>query len=438
MLSFFLGAVAALTVLQAQPASGAFIPSHTYPLRDHRGRDPSNELQFIEVDNIKMSEVGAAEYSVDVVSPLLIDNDDMVEVSFSSSAPSSEDWIGAYSPPDVDILSTVPVKYGWCSDDGNYLPSTAGRLQFNMTNLRAGIKFYYFTNGTEYPILVGEAPSIVNFNNVNEQLRPRVQPTGDVNVLNISWSSNMSSAPVLRYGLVSGNYTEEVLATTFRIERSQMCNAPANTTGWRDLGEIHTATFVGAAALANTRVYYVFGDSATDDWSKEHVLFLPPLPGTQPPSRPTTVILYDDLGRGSLDMSYTWNEYGRPSILTTMAVGAEVGAGLVDMVYHGGDISYATGYIAVWDFFLDMLSPVAGSVVYLTTVGNHGTSFMIVLVLGTVTNLSFAESDAPNSDSYYTGNDSGGECGVVATNLIQMPAPASTNQPWYIFLNTLL
>ena len=31
--------------------------------------------------------------------------------------------------------------------------------------------------------------------------------------------------------------------------------------------------------------------------------------------------LYCDLGRGSLDDTYTWNYYGRPSINTTMAVG---------------------------------------------------------------------------------------------------------------------
>lgn len=352
----------------------AFVPSHGFPLRDHHDRDPANELQFIEVDNIRAASGSSndAVYSIDNVSPLFLDNDDIVQISFSSSQPSKDDWVGAYSPPEVNIHSTTPVKYGWCSDDGNYMLSNTGRLQFNMTNLRAGIKFYFFTNGTKYPVVVGESSSIVNFKNVNEQLRPRVQPTGDANVLNISWSSNMSVAPMLRWGLVSGNYTAQVVASTSRIEQSQMCNAPASTTGWRDLGEIHTASFTGAAALANGRVYYSFGDSATDVWSEEHVLFLPPLPGTQPPSRPTTIILYDDLGRGSLDMSYTWNEYGRPSILTVMAVGAEVAAGLVDAVYHGGDISYATGYIAVWDFFMDMLSPVAGSVVYLTTVGNHG------------------------------------------------------------------
>lgn len=353
----------------------SFVPSHGFPLRDHKGRDTANEIQLVGPENIKHRSVqdleGASVYNIDSISPLLIDNDDLVEVSFTSSEPSVNDWVAAYSPPDVDITQTVPVKFGWCSDDSNYMLSTSGRLQFNFTNLRAGIKFYYFRNGTDYPVLVAESSDIVNFNNINEQLRPRVTATGDVDVLNISWSSNMSMLPVLRYGTISGNYTEEVAASTYRIERNQMCNAPANSFGWRDLGEIHTASFVGAMALANSVVYYIFGDLASDNWSKEYALHLPPLPGTQPPTRPTTVILYDDLGRGSLDMSYTWNEYGRPSILTTMAVGAEVAAGQVDMVYHGGDISYATGYMAVWDFFLDMLSPVAGSVVYLTTVGNH-------------------------------------------------------------------
>jgi hypothetical protein len=101
------------------------------------------------------------------------------------------------------------------------------------------------------------------------------------------------------------------------------------------------------------------------------------------------VVLYDDLGRGGLDMAYTWNEYGRPSINTTMAVGAEVMAGGVDAIYHGGDISYARGYAAVWDFFLDQISPISGGALYFTTVGNH-------------------ESDWPHSPSYYNGTDSGG------------------------------
>ena len=59
-----------------------------------------------------------------------------------------------------------------------------------------------------------------------------------------------------------------------------------------------------------------------------------------------------------------------------------------------------------------MLSPVSGSVLYLSTVGNH-------------------ETDWPNSASYYTGTDSGGECGVATTRLLPMPEPATTDEPWY-------
>ncbi len=114
-----------------------------------------------------------------------------------------------------------------------------------------------------------------------------------------------------------------------------------------------------------------------------------------------------------VDDTFTWYEYGRPAINTTMAITAEINKGDVDAIYHGGDISYATGYIAVWDFYLDMLSAIAGRVVYLSTVGNH-------------------ESDCPNSASYYTGNDSGGECGILTTKLLPMPYPATTDEPWYL------
>lgn len=136
--------------------------------------------------------------------------------------------------------------------------------------------------------------------------------------------------------------------------------------------------------------------------------------GTQPPNRPTVAILYDDLGRGSSDMSYTWYEYGRPSFATISAIGDEVARGGVDVVYHGGDISYAVGYLAVWDFYGDMMSPVTGSALYLTTVGNH-------------------ESDWYSSASAFNNSDSGGECGVVTTRLYPMPAPARTNTPWWSY-----
>ena len=69
------------------------------------------------------------------------------------------------------------------------------------------------------------------------------------------------------------------------------------------------------------------------------------------------------------------------------------------MVFHGGDISYARGYEAVWDFWLNMISPLASRVLYMTTIGNH-------------------EADWTNGNTLYGVEDSGGECDVSSTYLL--------------------
>ncbi|KAJ1434319.1 Metallo-dependent phosphatase-like protein, partial [Ochromonadaceae sp. CCMP2298] len=340
-----------------------------------------------------------------------------VTVTFSSSAPSGSDWIGAYSPPGQDVTQTTPVKYGWCDETDSYTTQGAGVLTFNLTNLREDVEFIYFTNSTSHAVVVLVSEQRVSFKNPNQPLRPRVVATGDLDVLNLLWSSATSTAPTLKWGTTSGVYGTEVGAETSSIEQDEVCGAPASTYGWRNLGLIHTAPMAGMKALAGEKVYYVFGDEETQDYSGEFVLHVPPLPGSvvvEGGVRPTRAILYDDLGRGSSDSTFTWNEYGRPSMYTMQSVGALVDAGEVDVIYHGGDISYATGYIAVWDFFMDMISPVAAGVVYLSTVGNH-------------------ESDWYDSASYFSNGDSGGECGVLTTKLLPMPAPATTNKPWWSY-----
>jgi hypothetical protein len=366
-------------------------------------------------------------YEILTVSPTAIDNNDVITVSFFSTNPTPHtssgydgDWIGAYSPSDVDITTTVPVKYGWCDEDLDYMKNGNGQLTFNMTNLRADIKFYYFTGGTATPVNVNSSDTTVVFNDINEPLRPRVVPTGDPDTFNLLWSSATSTAPTLRWGTSTGSYPNIVSAVTTELLKEQMSGPPANSTGWREQGLIHTAPLAGMEALANSRIYYIFGDNATDFFSGEYVFQVPPLAGTNPPNRSTTAVLYCDMGRGSTDDTYTWNEYGRPAVAVMEAVGDEVLRGEVDVVFHGGDISYATGMMAVWDFFMNSLSPVASGALYLTTVGNH-------------------ESDCPNSPSYYVGSmnrgwgDSGGECGWATTTMLPMPAPAVNDKPWWSY-----
>jgi len=411
----FGGLLLAANVCDAKP-----LLKREFPHTNTRGDQLANEFQILNPHLITKApnhhKASDGSYSLSP-SPLMINNDDIVTVKFSSSDPDGGDWVGAYSPSDVDPTATVPVKYGWCDDDSDYMDGGSGQLTFNMTNLRADIKFYYFKNSTANPVLVDSTAPIVDFYNYNQPLRPRVIPTGDPDVFSLLWSSASSTAPVMKWGTEPGIYPNVVDASTDIIDQSEMCGAPANSTGWRELGLIHRSDFSGMLELSSQQLYYIFGDEPTLDFSDEFVFFVPPAKGQQPPAdknRGTRVILFDDLGRGSNDDSFTWYEYGRPSIYTAEAVGAEVLAGTVDAIYHGGDISYATGYEAVWDFFLDMAVPMTSHCVYLTTVGNH-------------------ESDWTDSASLYNNTDSGGECGVPATRLIPMPTPATTNKPWWSY-----
>ena len=401
--------------------------------RVHDSHSITNEFQLLAKARISLDSSLAIGKIAEItsISPTIINSSDVITVKYKTNRPDIYDWIGAYSPivDSSTINSTFPVKYGFCYNmaSQNYLKNGTGVLYFNMTNLRADIQFYYFhgSNSTmpnddpDYTassyVLMNSSSTIVSFQDKNQPLRQRITATGNYDQYVLSWSSYNSSEPLLRWGLVSGVYTNPVPANTTTINQNQVCGFPANSTGWRDFGLIHSATLKGMSKYPKgTKIYYTFGDNATDNFSPEFIFNTPAPPGDH--SNPTVLILYDDLGRGfpSPDNTYTWHNYGWPSINTAMKVSAEVQAGGVDAIYHGGDISYAVGFESVWDFFLDMISPMAGSVLYFTTVGNH-------------------ESDWPGSASYFQGTDSGGECGVVATTVLPQPSPAQLNAPWWSY-----
>ena len=110
---------------------------HDFPLYTPQGKSSANEFQFIQPAKIvdrktALLKDSAGTYSIDSVNPTLISNDDVVTVKYTSSSPKSSDWIGAYSPADVDITTTVPVKYAYCDDSDTYMSSGAGSLTFNL------------------------------------------------------------------------------------------------------------------------------------------------------------------------------------------------------------------------------------------------------------------------------------------------------------------
>lgn len=75
---------------------------------------------------------------------------------------------------------------------------------------------------------------------------------------------------------------------------------------------------------------------------------------------------------------------GAVSVVKAMV--KEVSSGGVDTIFHIGDISYATGFLVEWDFFLHLINPIASRVSYMTAIGNHE-RFLLLIVLVTLPRL---------------------------------------------------
>ena len=80
-------------------------------------------------------------------------------------------------------------------------------------------------------------------------------------------------------GFKSGQLTTHVIATSEVINKDQMCGKPANSTGWRDLGLIHTAIFKDLTIYTGSCMNYKFGDADTNDYSEEMIFDVPTAKG---------------------------------------------------------------------------------------------------------------------------------------------------------------
>lgn len=155
---------------------------------DHRGDHIVNEFQLINHEAVYTKKTN--EHNITSVSPLLISNNGIVQLRYSANKPEEADWIGAYSPADVDVSKTVPVKFALCKTDPNYLTTGIGKLNFNFTNLRDDVAFHFFTGSLVSPVLAGTYEKTLKFADKNEPLRPRVVPVGnrDKDAFKLLWS----------------------------------------------------------------------------------------------------------------------------------------------------------------------------------------------------------------------------------------------------------
>jgi hypothetical protein len=73
----------------------------------------------------------------------------------------------------------------------------------------------------------------------------------------VTWSTQLGSGPMVKYGKVSRTYTKQQFGTYSTYAASDMCNQPASAWGYSSPGVINTAVLQGLEP--NTTYFYTYG-----------------------------------------------------------------------------------------------------------------------------------------------------------------------------------
>ncbi|KAL9226146.1 hypothetical protein vseg_001992 [Gypsophila vaccaria] len=346
-----------------------------------------------------------------------------VTVKFSYPDPTIDDWIGVFSPADFSastcmpentrvippVLCTAPIKFQYANySSPNYMHTGTGSLKLQLINQRSDFSFALFTGGLLNPKLVAVS-NAVSFANPKAPVYPRLAQGKSWDEMTVTWTSGYSineAIPVVQWGLIGEKKTISP-AGTLTFDRASMCGAPASTVGWRDPGFIHTAFL--KELWPNLKYNYKVGhklNNGTYVWSQVYNFKASPFPGQDSVQK---VIIFGDMGKDEIDGSNEYNNFQRGSLNTTKQLVSDLKN--IDIVFHIGDICYANGYLSQWDQFTAQVEPIASSVPYMISSGNH-------------------ERDWPGSGSFYQSLDSGGECGIPAQNMFYVPAE-NREKFWY-------
>eukprot|EP00903_Cladosiphon_okamuranus_P008291 g7978.t1 len=372
----------------------------------------------------------------------------------------------------------------------------AESLRFRLLNLRdaEGYRFGLFKGGVKRPVLVAKTKEEVVFAQPYEVQHVHLALTSKADEMRVSWvTGNASHAPAVKFREIAAPFWQEVAAETSTYGREDLCGPPASTNGFHDPGRLHTAVLSG---LAPSRPYeYKAGDSDAQEWGMSSFFYAAPSSPTPLNSNPTPnesagaaaaaaatararvsrrlsglneidsappkldedvaqgvwgsdavkVAVFGDMGTAEIDGSFDAGHSNEPPSLGTMGIlkdhlrgvkvrpgglGGEAAAGgavepQLGLVLHVGDLSYARGFDPQWDEFFEEIEPVASAVPWMVATGNHERDYPSVSV-----------SSARRQVSFYTGTDSGGECGVPTSFRFLMPGAAEKpldDSPWYSF-----
>ncbi|XP_057818701.1 probable inactive purple acid phosphatase 27 [Cryptomeria japonica] len=377
--------------------------------------------------------------SLSTEGPLADDQNVTVTVS-GVIHPRAHDWVALISPSTADtsdcplntikyketgdlkshpLLCHYPVKAQFLNNDPSYtscrkntchkkvlnkcaIKTCSASITFNVINIRTDVEFVFFGGGFDTPCILKRSPSL-KFSNPAMPLHAHlssVDSTGTA--MKVRWISADNRTQYVQYGVI-----KQAESTVSTFTQADMCKgklgSAAKDFGWHEPGYIHTA--VMTQLLPSTSFLYRYGSDIVG-WSNPIQFWTPPAAGYSE----LKFIVFGDMGQAPLDPSDVhYIQVGALGVIG--AVAEEVGERNVDSIFHIGDISYATGFLVEWDYFLHMITPVASHVPYMTAIGNH-------------------ERDFADSGAYYGTPDSGGECGVPYEKYFPMPTPGQ-DKPWY-------
>lgn len=407
----------------------------------HRNFTAVSEFRLINRRILKDCSASNPFVKVNVTSNSTLSDDEFVTVTVSGvSNPSNGDWVAMISPSTSDVKSCIlneffylqtgdtaklpllchyPVKAQYMKNDPNYLSckkkecnkyqngnctatTCSGSLQFHVINIRSDIEFVFFSGGFLNPCLVRRSMPL-SFANPKRPLYGHLSSIDSTATsMRLTWVSGDKEPQQIQYG--NG---KKVTSTVSTFSQDDMCSSalpsPAKDFGWHDPGYIHSALMTG---LKPSSIFsYRYGSDSVG-WSEQIQFSTPPAGG----SDELKFIAFGDMGKTPLDASE--EHYIQPGALSVIkTIANDLNSNNINSVFHIGDISYATGFLAEWDFFLNLINPVASRVSYMTAIGNH-------------------ERDYVDSGSIYATPDSGGECGVPYETYFPMPTTAK-DKPWY-------
>eukprot|EP00960_Hanusia_phi_P038891 753651-Hanusia_phi.AAC.2 len=317
-------------------------------------------------------------------------------------------WIGMYNVDD-DVTVVAPIKYQ--SVGGRY----KGTLTFQVVNPRKDTIFYLFQNDITSAVLVSKS-NIVTFKNPNMPAGGRLAYTNKPDEMLVSWTANFAGANsmVVQWGPAPETLNMQAVAlgrTTYT--RDDMCGGDAGGKGFRDPGVFYSAMMNGLQS--NQLVYYRYGSPETGFSDVRSFRTR----GSADSSE-ISFFAFGDLGMHAPDESVQYSD-SFPSLNTTETMYSDLLADpSVAFVLHIGDISYARGFVSVWDQFHKQIEEISTRIPWMVGIGNH-------------------ERDWPGTGSYGR-TDSEGECGVPFE--LRFPMPYSGDRsatkkvldmPWYSF-----